>query len=585
MNDTTPSWPVHSIAETQRILTAPGAPFEMEEVTVRGVRVRSYTNMLKNLREVFDTAREYGRDPGREYVIYEDERQTYRDHFAAAGLLGRILADRYGVAKGDRVAIAMRNLPEWSLAFWAAASIGAVITPLNAWGMGEDLAYGITNSGARVAFVDGERLERIAPLVGTLDLSALIATRAPDRFGTDAVAIEELIGAPESYSAIIDDPAPDPGIDTDEPATILYTSGTTGRPKGALGTHRNLLSNIVSIGYNPYRAAIRRGDPMPQPDPVPPQKVTLIPVPLFHVTGINSLMVPAVIGGAKLVLMHRWNPERFLELVERERVTGTSQVPAMVWQVLESPDLTTRDLSSLEGWGFGGAAVAPELTQRFARLFPWFAPGQGYGATETSSVSASNAAEDFLTHPDSVGVAVPVCDVKAVDLDGNDLPPGAVGELWIRGPNVVAGYYGNPDATAKAFTDGWYHTGDVGRIDADGFIYVMDRVKDMLIRGGENIYCVEIEDVLVAHPAVIDAAVVGLPHRMWGEEVGAVVQLRAGMEASADELIGHAARLLSPFKVPVRIDVRREEFPRNASGKTLKPVLREQLVALHGQGR
>jgi long-chain acyl-CoA synthetase len=251
----------------------------------------------------------------------------------------------------------------------------------------------------------------------------------------------------------------------------------------------------------------------------------------------------------------------------------------MVWQVLESPDFARRDLSSLESYGYGGAAVAPELTFRFAKAFPQIPPGQGYGATETSSVSTSNSAEDYLSRPDSVGVAAPVVDLKVVDADGNALPPGGVGELWIYGPNVVQGYWNNPEATDKAFTDGWYHTGDIVRMDEEGFVYLLDRAKDMLIRGGENIYCVEIEDVLVSHPAVIDAAVVGLPHRIWGEEVGAVVQLKPGESVSEAELIGHAARLLSPYKVPVRIDVRAQEFPRNASGKTLKPVLREEMLA------
>lgn len=572
------AWPAVEMDEAYRRLTAPGAPFAMHEVEVRGVRLRAYDNALNDLRQVFDAGRAWGERP---FIVYEGERQSYAEHFRAAGALGRVLAERYGVRKGDRVAIAMRNLPEWSIAFWAGASIGAVLTPLNAWGLGDELAYGITNSGARVAIVDGERLERLAPLEEGLGLDALILVRGTDTAGTGAVTLDALIGPRENYAALPDDPMPDPGIDTDEPATILYTSGTTGRPKGALGTHRNLLSNLISIGFNGARALARRGEPLPEPDPDAPQRVNLLPVPLFHVTGTNSMLVPSVLAGAKLVLMHKWNPERFLELVETEKVNSTTGVPAMVWQVLESPDFARRDLSSLDSYGYGGAAIAPELTMRFAELFPWFKPGQGYGATETSSVAVVNSAEDYLARPDSVGTPVPVCDVKVVGADGAALPPGEAGELWIRGPNVVAGYWNNPEATAASFTDGWYHTGDICRIDRDGFVYLLDRAKDMLIRGGENVYCVEIEDVLVAHPAVIDAAVVGLPHRVWGEEVGALVQLKPGMSATEEELKAHAARLLAPFKVPVRIAVRAEEFPRNASGKTLKPVLRQELIAIH----
>jgi long-chain acyl-CoA synthetase len=269
-----------------------------------------------------------------------------------------------------------------------------------------------------------------------------------------------------------------------------------------------------------------------------------------------------------------------LELVESERVNGSTGVPAMVWQVVESPDLTRRDLSSLESYGYGGAAAAPELALRFRQAFPKILPGQGYGATETSSVSTTNSAEDYVARPDSVGPAVPVVDLKVVDENGNVVSPGKVGELWIRGPNVVKGYWNNADATAASFTDGWYHTGDIVHMDEEGFVYLRDRAKDMLIRGGENIYCVEIEDVLVSHPAIIDAAVIGLPHRIWGEEVGAVVQLKRGETLTEAELISFAARRLSAFKVPVKIDIRLDELPRSASGKTLKRQLREEFLSM-----
>ncbi|MGQ5702222.1 class I adenylate-forming enzyme family protein [Sandaracinobacteroides sp. A072] len=571
-------WPTVSLAETYRILTAPGAPFEMEEVDIRGRRYRAYKNAMGTLREVFEIGRGWG---DRDFIVYEDERLSYDAAFRAAGTLGRILHEHHGMRKGDRLVIAMRNLPEWIIAFWAGASIGAVLTPLNAWGTGEELAYGIENSGAKVAIVDGERLERLTPHLPALDLAATIVTRGEASHG--AVTLESLIGKPEDYGRLPDNPMPDPGCHTDDPATILYTSGTTGRPKGALGSHRNIMTNMVSLGFNAARAAIRRGEalpPPPDPDAPPlPQKALLIPVPLFHVTGTNSMMVPAVVGGAKIVLMHKWNPERFLELIEREKVNTTTGVPTMVWQVLESPDFGKRDLSSLEAYSYGGAAIAPELTLRFAKVFPWFPVGQGYGATETSSVSVSHSAEDYLAHPDSVGVPVPCVDVKLVDEAGHEVPRGQSGELCIRGPNVVNGYWNNVEGTAAAFTDGWYHTGDICRMDEEGFIYLLDRKKDMLIRGGENIYCVEVESVLVAHPDVLDAAVVGLPDRVLGEEVGAVVQVKPGATVDEEALKAQVAKHLAPFKVPVRIDIRTVELPRNASGKTLKPVLRQEMIA------
>ena len=567
-------WPARNLQETYELLTGPGMPFEMKDEEIRGIKLRTYVNALNDLRQIFDMGREWG---DREFVIYEGERQTYGDHFRAAGALGRILSDRYGVKKGDRIVVAMRNLPEWSLAFWAGVSIGAVIAPLNAWGLGPDLVYGINDSGAKVVLADAERLERLVDHIGEFDAEIIVA-RTPEEMSKHATRLEELIGSPQDYASLDDNPPPDPGNHTDDDATILYTSGTTGKPKGAVGTHRNVMTNFISIQFNAFRAAARRGEPLPEPDPDAAQRVNLLPVPLFHVTGTNSMLIPTVIGGAKLVLMHKWNAERFLELVEKERVNSTTGVPAMVWQVLESPNFAKRDLSSLDGYGYGGAAVAPELTRRFAESFPNFPPGQGYGATETSSVSVANSAEDYLAHPDSVGVAVPVVDLKVVGPNDEELPPGEAGELWIKGPNIVRGYWNNPKATDASFTDGWYHTGDVVKMDEEGFVYVLDRTKDMLIRGGENIYCVEIEDVLISHPDIIDVAVIGLPHKVWGEEVGAIVQLKPGTNHDEKEIIEFAARLLPNFKVPVRVDVRREEFPRNASGKTLKPVLRQEML-------
>ena len=574
-----PSWPAVSVPEMYRILTAPGMPFEMEEKTIEGLRLRVYKNAPKSLFEIFKLGHGWGR---REFIVYENDRQTYDEHFRAATALGKALKEKYGVRKGDRMVIAMRNLPEWSLAFWAGVSIGAVVAPLNAWGLGPELAFAIQDCGAKVAIVDAERFDRLEPHLSELNLAGLVVVRGEAR--PPAVTLESLIGAARDYATLPGDLPDDPGLEPEDDATIFYTSGTTGRPKGALGTHRNIMSNLVTLGFSPARAAIRRGEPLPTPDPNAPQKVGLLAVPLFHVTGCHSTLVPMVAAGSKLVLMHKWSPERWLELVEKEKVTGSGGVPSMAWQVFEHPDFHRRDISSLESYGYGGAAAAPELTQKFAKLLPHIPPGQGYGATETSSVSTANSAEDYMNRPDSVGLAVPVVDLKVVDTDGNEVPRGQPGELWIRGPNVVKGYWNNPEASAKSFTDGWYHTGDIVRMDEEGFVFILDRAKDMLIRGGENIYCVEIEDALLSHPAVIDAAVVGLPHRILGEEVGAVVQLKTGEHATEDHLIEHVGKLLPKHKTPVRIDVRREEFPRNASGKTLKPKLREEMLASHGKG-
>lgn len=565
--------PHMSVREAQERLIAPGAPFEMEQVLVNGRMVRSYKSTIPTLRGVFDRGRAWG---DRAFLTYEGEQQTFAEHFRAAGALARVLQDKYGVVRGDRVVIAARNIPEWSLAFWAGVAAGAVIVPLNAWGQGADLIHGIDDSGAKAVFVDEERLLRLAPYGDQLSGVNLIALRGAAQ--EPAVRLDDLIGPREAYGRLPDDP-PHVDVAPDDVATIFYTSGTTGRPKGAVGTHRNLLTNLVSAQYHLWFTALRKGSQPPAPPPPEMQRISLLPVPLFHVTGCHAMLVPSVVSGARLILMHKWNPERFIDLIESERVNATTAVPSMVWQVLESPALAGGDLSSLAAFGYGGGAAAPELTARFAKVFPWIPPRQGYGATETSSLSLVNAGDDYLARPDSIGIALPVVDVRVLRADGQDAGAGEAGELLIRGPNVVAGYWNQPDASGEAFEDGWYHTGDIVRRDDEGFVYLLDRAKDMLIRGGENIYCVEIESALVAHPSVLDAAVVGLPHRVLGEEVAAIVQIKPDAELSEAELQSFVRDRLAAHKTPVRIDVRRSELPKNAAGKTLKRELRAELVA------
>ena len=298
-------------------------------------------------------------------------------------------------------------------------------------------------------------------------------------------------------------------------------------------------------------------------------------MPFFHVTGFHSTLMPALANGTTIHLMYRWDVQKALDLIERERINGLNLVPALAWQLSDALSETPRDTSSIDIVGYGGASAAPELAQRMRDAFPNAFPGQGYGATETSSLVAANSHEDMMARPGSVGTAVPCCDIRIMDGDGRDLPAGEAGELWVSGPNVVSGYWNLPEATAESFADGWYRTGDIARVDDDGFITILDRIKDMLIRGGENIYCVEIEDCLASHPAVAEAAVFGLPDRVLGEVVGAAVHLREPVVT--EELQDHVAARLVAHKVPVIIDVHDAPLPRNAAGKLLKRELRSRL--------
>jgi long-chain acyl-CoA synthetase len=527
------------------------------------------------LRAVLEASRVHG---ARTFLVYEDEQLSYDAHFRAAAHLANILRGRFGVQTGDRVAIAMRNHPEWSVAFWAAVAAGAVVVPLNAWWTGPELEYGLEDSGSVVVFTDRERADRLTEHLAALPgLRAVVVARPGDEpLPGGMLAFDEVLGEVPA-----DVELPDVDVDPEDDATIFYTSGTTGRPKGALGTHRNICTNLISLAFAQMRGAARAPDPelaAKAATRTSDQNAYLLSVPFFHATGCHSILVANLFFGGKIVIMYKWDPGRALELIERERITTFGGVPAMVWQVLDHADFAKRDVSSVRSIGYGGAPAAPELVRRIEEMFPGRVPSNGYGLTETSSVTTLNSGVDYLAKPDSVGVPVPVCDVKVVGPDGEDMPVGEVGELWIKGPNVVKGYFNKPEATAESFSDGWLHSGDVARIDDEGFVYIVDRAKDMIIRGGENVYCVEVEAALYEHPAVNDAAVIGIPHQVLGEEVGAVVYVLPGTQTTEEELRQHVAERLAAFKVPVRIWLRDEPLPRNPAGKILKRDLKDELV-------
>ncbi|HEY5874694.1 MAG TPA: class I adenylate-forming enzyme family protein [Ilumatobacteraceae bacterium] len=580
---------VSSIAETHAALTAPGQLFELEDITVRGVGLRAWKHAPASLQVLVENSRAHG---DIDFLVFDAaasgsapsalDRLTFETHYRAVATLAHRLVDHFGVVKGDRVCIAMRNFPEWSIAFWAATSIGAVVVPLNAWWTGAELEYGLADSGSSVLVCDADRAHRLAAHVAALPelRHVIVAKPGDDGLPVGMISFDEAMG-PIAPDATL----PEVTLDPEDDATIFYTSGTTGSPKGALGSHRNICGNLMSLAFANARGGLRSAA---RPElaentavRTSGRNVYLLSVPFFHATGCHSILVANLAVGGKIVIMHKWDAGRALELIEQERVTTFGGVPAMVWQVLEHPDFDRRDLTSVKSIGYGGAPAAPELVRRIEAMFPGRTPSNGYGLTETSSVTTMNSGIDYLRKPDSVGVPVPVCDVKVVDLEGNDLPPGAVGELWIKGPNVVTGYWNKPEATAASFSDGWLHSGDVARIDDEGFVYIVDRAKDMIIRGGENVYCVEVEAALFEHPAVTDAAVIGIPHHVLGEEVGAVVHLTPGTSATEQELRDWVAARIASFKVPVKIWFLDEPLPRNANGKTMKRELKADLIADH----
>ena len=561
MNDRSKSWPAVSLAEAHARLTAPGASFENVEIAVRDVLTRVWKHVPATAAEAFTRARRHG---SREFLVYQDERVTY-DGFARASLgIAALLAER-GLRKGDRVALVMRNLPEWPVVFMGALLVGAIVVPLNAWWSGTELAYGILDSGARFVFADAERLARLKDLPP----AQIFVTRAANP-PPGVTVLEDVIGAPSHWCDLPQLPVPDIALSPEDDATIFYTSGTSGAPKGALGTHRSLTTNIFAMPFSNARNALRRGDPVGRGNP-DKQRVTLIAVPFFHVIGSLSILLPNMAAGGKLVLMRKFDADEALSLIAREKVTVTGGVPAVPLSLLEH--LNGQDVSSLELVTFGGAPSPVTLPHRIADRLGAM-PGQGWGMTETSATCTTHSGEDYLGRPASCGPALPVSRLKIMK-DGVEQPPGGAGELWAFGPNIVKGYWNRPEATAEIFQGGWVKTGDLAMLDAEGFCTILDREQDMLIRGGENIYCAEVENVLVQHPAVADAALVGLPHPLLGEVPAALVQMRLGATVSEKALQDFAAQRLAAFKVPVQVRMSHQALPRNETGKLRKSELRK----------
>jgi long-chain acyl-CoA synthetase len=553
-----------SYADAVASVTAPGQRFETGTVDVGGVPMTVFVNGPTSLREVFDTARVRGDET---FLVYEDERWSFGDVMRQVDALGALLVERYGVARGDRVAIGMRNYPEWVVAFAAITSIGAISVSLNAWWTNDELGWALDDCGASVLIADRERVARTLDAARKLGVTMLGVRLGDDPTGAPA-------GVDRWDEALpLGAPLPDVAVGPDDDATILYTSGTTGRAKGAVSTHRAATQAL--LGYS-CRAAVDRLRRPPEESADRPMPVFILIVPLFHVTGSIPVMLGCFAAGVKLVIMYRWDPERALELIERERVTNFVGVPTQSWDLLQSPRFADYDTSSLVSVGGGGAPAPPELVRRVSSSFTRASPTIGYGMTETNAYGPQNGGEDYVTHPTSTGRATPILEVEVRDEDGVAVPVGDRGEIWFKGPNLIRGYWNRPEATAETIVDGWLRTGDIGRLDDEGFVYIEDRAKDMVIRGGENVYCAEVEAAFYEHPAVHEAAVFGVPHARLGEEVAAVVVPRAGVPVTADELREHVGERLAPFKVPSRIAVWREPLPRNPAGKVLKRDLRDR---------
>ena len=557
-------------AEVQQMLTGPGGPFEVVTESVNGVEMKVYKSRMQSLREI--AAMAHGRGNEQLYLVYGERRIGFTEFIEGSNSVARVLARDHGIGAGDRVAVLSANNPEWVYAFWGTVNLGAILVGLNGWWKTDEIIYGLQDSGSRVLVADRGRFQRVADQLGEVpSLEAVFLIDAdPSEFGDDPRL--------HRFSDLLAEPGPDlpdTPINEDEPAVIFYTSGTTGRPKGAISTHRSMIANLQNTMYNAV-SGMMAGSGAVLPDGNGPQTASLLTSPLFHVSGCHSGIVVGLLAGIKAVMTEgKFEPEKAMQLIQDENISVWATVPTMVWRVVEDPRREDYDLSSVTSVAFGGSPSAAELQRRVQETFPNVSTmGNAYGLTESSSVATINSGQDYIDRPDSVGRPMPVVDIRIVKDDGTDAPVGEVGEVWIKGPIIMPGYWNKPEATAETVTDGWLHSGDIGYIDADGFVYITDRAKDMIIRGGENVYCVEIENRLIEHPAVAEAAVIGVPHPTLGEEVKTVIRLEPGASLTEDEARSWVAEKLAQFKVPAYVEFSNENLPRNASGKLLKNVLR-----------
>jgi long-chain acyl-CoA synthetase len=567
-------------AEVRATLTGPGALFEVVTADVDGVEMKVYKDRLPHLRSVAEIAAARGDE--QPFIVYGEQRIGFTEFFHRANQISRALSTGFGVQPGDRVAVLSANNPEWCETFWATVDLGAILVGLNGWWKADEVLYGLADSGARVLVADRGRFERIADDLDQLD--ALEAVFLVDADPADYGGHPKLHRFDELRSIGTDSgPAGFPTVPIDEadPAVIFYTSGTTGRPKGAISSHRNMIANLQNTLYNGVAGAMVSSDADPLGSTTaatPTQVAALLTSPLFHVSGCHSSLVVGTLAGIKLVIPQgRFEPPQALQLIADESITVWATVPTMVWRVCEHPDRHDYDTSSVTSVAFGGSPSADELQRMVRETFPNVrSTSNAYGLTESSSVATVINGQDAIDKPTSVGPPVPVVDIRIVDVAGAEVATGGTGEVLIKGPIIMPGYWNKPEATAETVIDGWLHTGDIGRVDEDGYLFITDRAKDMIIRGGENIYCVEIEQRLVEHEAIADAAVFGVPHPELGEEVKAVVQVAPGQSITEAEIKAWIAETLANFKVPAYVELTDDKLPRNASGKLLKNVLRGQ---------
>ncbi len=504
-----------------------------------------YADRPKSLFELLsNTVAQYG---AFESIVCAEHRLTYKQFGLWVENASSNLYHRYGIRKGDRVALMLRNGWEFATCFFALVKIGAITVPLNIAYKGEEAAFQINDSGSKMVIVDSEFYEVIADIRGEMSEVKDVCVAGSDEF-------RELVERREHPEVSIQ-------VDEMDSAVIMYTSGTTGRPKGAVLSHRGIINEAMCVAETLGWQAERDKN--------------LCPVPLFHVTGLVMNLCGSIYGGIPIVFMKRFNAVEAIKIIDGERITTIIGVPTILWLILNAPEFDQYDLKSLRCFAGGGAATPEELLNTLSMKLPGTEMCPGYGLTEACGMTATTISlDEALRYKGSVGRSIPLIEAKVIDSFRKEVPPGEPGELAVRGCTTFKGYWNNPEATQKAIVEGWVHTGDIATMDKDGYIYILDRMKDMINRGGEKIWSLEVENVLYRNPKVLEAAVVGVSDPIFGEEVKAVIVLRPGEQATPEEIQEFCSRHLAKFKIPKFVEFR-TILPRNPAGKVIKDELKK----------
>ena len=538
--------------------------FELAEHPIRGNKYHVFANAPKNLFEYFQFGLTHGEW---NFISYEGKQYSYQETLNQAAGLSHLLINEYGIKKGDRVAFAMRNYPEWIFSYIAITSLGAIAVPLNSWWLAKELEYAVTHSDARIFIGDEERITSLDGLI--LDIPR-ISVRSKRQDFKNTVYFEEVVKPMDHF--------PQVEVSPEDDASIMYTSGSTGFPKGVVSTHRSIISTPISwlmLGYIASSVDSGAGQQIPE------HPCTIAAVPLFHVTGSHSIFLLSVLLKRNIVLMYKWDPLEAIKLIEKYKVTTFSGVPTMAWEILQAhkqnPDI---DLSSLLDLGAGGAARPPEQLKAQEKEFPDKGAQIGYGLTETNAAGTNAGGALLYERPTSAGFPTPfLTSVRILDEKNKDLKTGEIGEVAIKSTSNFRCYWKDEEATDEVLDkEGWFKTGDVGTLDENGFLYIKDRIKDIVIRGGENIACLEIEATIYEHPSVLEASVFGVPDDRLGEKLAVRIATNPKMELNEEDISSFLEKRLAKFKIPEFIWIQDQQLPRIASGKIAKKEMREEAI-------